>query len=134
MLSIGVFGEAKQAARLASNLTDAIESHQWAANVRVNDPCDLNFLIGLSSLTSENQNWRTHLVSAGLPFHVLYGLPDECLNQAIGVINWQLEKDDVIAGKPMLAGKPWVWLCDKCSDPVCEHRLLSDLIAARART
>ncbi|RYZ02635.1 MAG: ATPase [Comamonadaceae bacterium] len=24
-------------------------------------------------------------------------------------------------------GKPWVWNCDKCSDPACEHRLFSRL-------
>lgn len=26
----------------------------------------------------------------------------------------------------------WVWACEKCSDPACEHRLLSDLLAKRA--
>ena len=25
----------------------------------------------------------------------------------------------------------WAWTCDKCSDPACEHRLFSDLVAGR---
>ena len=28
---------------------------------------------------------------------------------------------------------PWVWSCEKCSDPQCEHRLLTALLAQRAR-
>ena len=26
-------------------------------------------------------------------------------------------------------GSPWRWLCDKCSDPECEHRLFSALVS-----
>lgn len=67
---------------------------------------------------------RRTLVQAGLPFQVIYGLGEHRLAQAL-----------VALGKPAAesgAGrKPWVWVCDKCSDPVCEHRLLSDLLASR---
>lgn len=67
---------------------------------------------------------RSTLVQAGLPFQVIYGLGEHRLAQALAAL-----------GKPAAesgAGrKPWVWICDKCSDPVCEHRLLSDLLASR---
>jgi len=67
---------------------------------------------------------RSTLVQAGLPFQVIYGLGEQRLAQALAAL-----------GKPAAesgAGrKPWVWVCDKCSDPVCEHRLLSDLLASR---
>jgi hypothetical protein len=133
MLTIGVFGEAKQASELVDLLTDAIALKRCGASVAAQQPSDLNFLMGSHTQTLDSPNQRGQLISAGLPFHVLYGLPSECVTQAIGLIDWRLEKDDVTAGKPMLAGKPWVWLCEKCSDPVCEHRLLSDLIAARVQ-
>ena len=67
---------------------------------------------------------RSTLVQAGLPFQVIYGLGEQRLAQALAAL-----------GKPAAesgAGrKPWVWVCDKCSDPVCEHRMLSDLLASR---
>ena len=67
---------------------------------------------------------RSTLVQAGLPFQVIYGLGEHRLAQALAAL-----------GKPAAESgsgrKPWVWVCDKCSDPVCEHRLLSDLLAGR---
>ena len=67
---------------------------------------------------------RSTLVQAGLPFQVIYGLGEHRLAQALAAL-----------GKPAAESgsgrKPWVWVCDKCSDPVCEHRLLSDLLASR---
>ena len=67
---------------------------------------------------------RSTLVQARLPFQVIYGLGEQRLAQALAAL-----------GKPAAESgsgrKPWVWVCDKCSDPVCEHRLLSDLLASR---
>ena len=67
---------------------------------------------------------RCTLVQAGLPFQVIYGRGEQRLAQALAAL-----------GKPAAESgsgrKPWVWVCDKCSDPVCEHRLLSDLLASR---
>ena len=67
---------------------------------------------------------RSALVQARLPFQVIYGLGEQRLAQALAAL-----------GKPAAesgAGRqPGVWVCDKCSDPVCEHRLLSDLLAGR---
>jgi hypothetical protein len=134
MLTIGVFGEARQAAALVTLFTEAIATKRWAASVTANQQSDLNFLIGTNTQTLDSQNQRSQLVSAGLPFHVLYALPTECLTQVMVLTEWRLEKDEASNGKPMLAGKPWVWPCEKCSDPVCEHRMLSDLIASRTQT
>jgi len=67
---------------------------------------------------------RSTLVQARLPFQVIYGLGEHRLAQALAAL-----------GKPAAESgasrKPWVWVCDKCSDPVCEHRMLSDLLASR---
>jgi nicotinamide riboside kinase len=67
---------------------------------------------------------RSTLVQARLPFQVIYGLGEQRLAQALAA----LRKSAAESGA---SRKPWVWVCDKCSDPVCEHRLLSDLLASR---
>jgi hypothetical protein len=30
------------------------------------------------------------------------------------------------------AASAWIWRCDKCSDPACEHQLFSRLAGGRA--
>ena len=67
---------------------------------------------------------RRTLVQARLPFQVIYGLGEQRLAQALVALGKP-------AAEPGAGRKPWVWVCDKCSDPVCEHRLLSDLLASR---
>jgi len=67
---------------------------------------------------------RQTLVQAQIPFQVIYGLGEERLAQALSA----LKRSPAVREARR---KPWVWACDKCSDPVCEHRLLSDLLAGR---
>ncbi len=62
---------------------------------------------------------RTALASAGLPYRVIYGRGDERLAQALAAI------DGLVGGSPIATARPWKWLCDKCSDPDCEHRLFT---------
>jgi nicotinamide riboside kinase len=67
---------------------------------------------------------RHSLTQADLPFHVIYGTGDERLKQALAAVSAQPTQ----IPSPR---KPWVWACDKCSDPACEHKLLSDLLLNR---
>ena len=67
---------------------------------------------------------RQTLLQAQIPFQVIYGLGEDRLSQALSALKRS-------PAMPEARRKPWVWACDKCSDPACEHRLLSDLLANR---
>lgn len=79
---------------------------------------------------------RAALATAGTPYQVIYGAGEERLLQALDVVRRLLPR----AGKPprlsSYASKPqtstWTWTCDKCSDPQCERRLLTALLAQRS--
>ncbi|MGV8804954.1 MAG: hypothetical protein ACWA6Y_08325 [Polaromonas sp.] len=90
------------------------------------------------------QALRTALAGAGVSYQVLYGTPPERLARALHALEALLAVSapaarPVGAGSASLAGwpkprpQPWVWSCDKCSDPQCEYRLLTDLLASRTR-
>jgi nicotinamide riboside kinase len=77
---------------------------------------------------------RRSLTQANVPFQVIYGTGDERLQQvlsALGALKSPAAKAETPQEEPANPRKPWVWACDKCSDPVCEHRLLSDLLLKR---
>ena len=81
-----------------------------------------------------DQQLRLTLANAELPYTVVYGQGPQRLAHALGALQGLLA-----GGKPsaLAAGgqarSPWVWACDTCSDPGCERRLLSDLLARRSR-
>lgn len=86
-----------------------------------------------------DQALRQSLVTAAKPFQVIYGQGQQRLLNALQALK-TASADAVLAdpGTPSATPpgqgekrKPWVWACEKCSDPVCEHRLLSDLLAKR---
>ncbi len=106
---------------------------------------DLTLLMGLQSLTpspelaarqqAADQSIRTALAFSGAAYRVIYGDASERLEQALREIRRRLPPEVQAAGlvRPQEdKTRPWVWACDKCSDPTCEHRLLSDLLASRA--
>ena len=68
---------------------------------------------------------RRRLAEAGVPFKVVYGSGRERLDNALRALG--LAAEGQVAALPDPAGAPWVWRCDKCSDPACEHRLFSRL-------
>jgi hypothetical protein len=111
-------------------------------------PClggDVTLLLGLSLVDSQgktvvtqtDQSIRAHLDSLGKPYQVLYGSLEQQLAQALRLIQPSLPKS---SGSPFLPSDStpqpqaamWRWACDKCSDPACEHKLLTDLLARRA--
>lgn len=109
------------------------------------DDSDLTFLMGLDTDNHEqlaaDQVIRAALSKLNTAYDVLYGSTDERVAQALRRIK---ERQSSSAGlmpdrptktvKPVEASgknKAWVWACDKCSDPQCEHKLMTDLLAKR---
>ena len=81
---------------------------------------------------------RQALSSAGLQFSSVYGLGAQRLQNAVQSINTtQLIANNghmtvtLPENSVNLPKTAWKWICDKCSDPVCEHQLFSKLIGAR---
>lgn len=73
---------------------------------------------------------RRELQRAGIPFQTLYGPLDTRLQQALRAIGNAMGHTLVTEPPDWTRGRrPWV--CDKCSDPECEHRLFSDLLKQR---
>jgi nicotinamide riboside kinase len=62
---------------------------------------------------------REMLDKAAVPYRIVYGTGDERLRNALAAIDASLA--------PRAASPTWVWQCDKCSDPDCEHRLFRKL-------
>jgi len=97
----------------------------------------LTLLCGLESaepaLLAADQAIRSALAAANTPFCVVYGSTPQRLAQALGAVErLQPGLPPLQDGQHEGRGKAWVWVCDKCSDPACEHRLLSDLLAQRS--
>ena len=69
---------------------------------------------------------RSLLQRAGIGYQVVYGQGRQRLQGAIAA---RRPSGLLPAGAqpPEDTGKPWVWNCDKCSDPDCEHRLFTAL-------
>ncbi len=61
---------------------------------------------------------RAALERGSVAYRVLYGTGPARLANALAAIE---------ARRAPIA-RPWTWLCDKCSDPDCEHRLFSSRI------
>jgi nicotinamide riboside kinase len=66
---------------------------------------------------------RSALQRARVPYQVIYGEGPRRLQGALAA----LQALGIATGAPRAraATRAWVWLCDKCSDPECEHRLFS---------
>ncbi|EJL80154.1 hypothetical protein PMI15_03952 [Polaromonas sp. CF318] len=97
----------------------------------------LTLLCGLESAEAArqaaDQSIRSALAAAGIAYCVLHGSAPQRLAQALGAVHHlQPGPPRLREQQPQARSKAWVWVCDKCSDPACEHRLLSDLLAQRA--
>jgi hypothetical protein len=86
-----------------------------------------------------DQSIRLALANSGQPYHVLYGSAQERLEQALAIIIAAARPGDsspaaAIPAAGFERSSRWTWACEKCSDPQCEHRLLSDLLESRRLT
>ena len=100
---------------------------------------DLNLLMGLdlpqpaggsSDQETADGSLRRTLAQAGISYKVIYGQGPERLLNALRALDALASCNTQAAG---IKRSPWVWSCDTCSDPLCERRLLSDLLAKRVR-
>ncbi len=83
---------------------------------------------------------RDALQRAALPYAVVHGSGAQRLESAWNAIASTAgtarptgaDADaGTLADDPQRAASGWRWSCEKCSDPVCEHRLFSELVANR---
>lgn len=78
-----------------------------------------------------DQQLRQALTKTDLPYTVVYGTGPARLAHALEAL-YELAGCGNPQASSAQARRPWVWTCDTCSDPDCERRLLSDLLASRA--
>jgi hypothetical protein len=103
----------------------------------------VTFLLGMDGSQADDAHaerlLRTDLHRHNISYQVLYGTSEECLAQALQTIQRRLPTQSfgedsapkAPADQTSSQNAKWVWACDKCSDPLCEHRLLSSLLASR---
>jgi nicotinamide riboside kinase len=82
---------------------------------------------------------RDRMQTAAIGFEVIYGLGEQRLQAAIKAlctinsiapraVNTPATSLKGSENTSENAPKPWIWTCDKCSDPDCEHRLFRSLL------
>ncbi len=74
---------------------------------------------------------RLALGRAQIHYQTVYGLGQERLQCAVNSLTTGL---GLTVPKEQSAAKKWAWVCDKCSDPVCEHQLFTRLSATTPST
>lgn len=72
---------------------------------------------------------RAALARAGVSYAVVHGRGPERLASAWAALNLASDAEAAVARRA--SGEAWRWSCEKCSDPVCEHRLFTDLLSRR---
>lgn len=71
---------------------------------------------------------RRELQAAGLAFQTIHGHGQARADQALRAIGRCLGRDLTTTEQTLTTGRR-AWSCDQCSDPDCEHRLFSKLLA-----
>lgn len=98
-------------------------------------PCHCNTGVELApDQETVHRSIRTALAQAAVSYRVLYGTAGERLahaRQAVESLLPSARRPRQATCPSGLKNQPWVWMCDKCSDPQCEHRLLTALLARR---
>ena len=91
----------------------------------------LILLVASARPTPVEDALRQALMDSKLSFAVVHGEGAEQLANAWNAIDATAGSD---AGRPAApeGAATWSWACEKCSDPACEHRLFSDLVARRS--
>lgn len=74
---------------------------------------------------------RSLLDRAGVAYQVVYGHGPRRLQAALGALESAGLVDSGSAQEKTGGAQNWVWTCDKCSDPACEHRLFAQLQGGR---
>ena len=115
---------------------DAFDAFDVVLLIGVQAPAKCNAEKAASALEADDLAMRARLALGAVSYGVLYGTHDERLTQALNSIERLLPPSAAGLRQNHISGgekqQPWVWMCDKCSDPHCEHRLLTALVAQRA--
>ncbi|MCZ8217899.1 MAG: hypothetical protein O9337_00660 [Acidovorax sp.] len=81
---------------------------------------------------------RTALQQAGVPHRVIYGQGEKRTEHALNAIKSIATKEHPTGGNEVFDAESSThtqrlraWNCEKCSDPVCEHRLFTSLVGSR---
>lgn len=115
-----------------ASLLQSQEKHEWPTRTHL-------LLMGLDlpaqggihpAQAAADLDLRQTLSHAGLPYSVIYGWGPARLHNALDALRAISPRALPKAGASERQ-RPWVWACDTCSDPGCEHRLLSALLAER---
>lgn len=151
LLHIAVLSARQPDQKLLSSLAARLESSGHASKVSITAATmpaacgygqGITFLMGCETVNLEmdasDAAIRSALAHSGTAHHVLYGDTSEQLSQALELIDSALlltnsRRPESVHNKDG-SERAWVWLCDKCSDPQCEHKLLTDLLATRPST
>lgn len=73
---------------------------------------------------------RRELRGAGIGFQTVYGQGTQRLRAALRAVGAALGRE-LLPDDPLLRDGSGRWQCEACSDPDCEHRLFSALLARR---
>jgi HTH-type transcriptional repressor of NAD biosynthesis genes len=73
---------------------------------------------------------RRELQGAGIGFQTVYGQGTQRLRAALRAVGAALGRE-LLPDDPLLREGSGRWQCEACSDPDCEHRLFSALLARR---
>ena len=93
---------------------------------------DLPAPVGMQpSQTAADLGLRQALGRAGVPYSVIYGLGPARLRNALDALHLAAPLAFLPEAGASDRQRPWVWACDSCSDPGCERRPLSALLADR---
>ncbi len=65
---------------------------------------------------------RSALARGNVPYRTIYGIGEERLRNAM---------TSIAPPEREAQTRPWAWSCEKCSDPDCEHRLFTSMLADR---
>jgi hypothetical protein len=85
---------------------------------------------GLAGLQA-HQTLRQALLTQQQPFAVLRGTSAQQVEQALAALA-RRHATLMPAGAQTLGRPGWQSMCEKCDDPACEHRLLSQLLERKA--
>jgi len=99
----------------------------WAADELQRD--------GVQLRISADNLVRQALADAGMPYRVVYGQGPRRLNNALLALGLQGEdltaQDTRVNGQFSINQGRSLWQCNECSDPGCEHKLFTNLLARR---
>jgi hypothetical protein len=90
----------------------------------------LVLLVVPAAPTEADERLRKALMASTLGFAAVHGEGAEQLASAWNAIGAAADPEAERVGRR--GAGTWSWSCDKCSDPACEHRLFSDLVAERS--